>query len=146
MVAGASLAFPCLPLSLSLPCSLSRQNSPAAVLMVTLSAKSEGLDFTGHTSSALHQRWMLCSQCLSASLLHLHLPFILIRMLHFFLLARPNISLFPLSVPTSPRLIYQQRLLPSQPSHLVLLMVFHHPEIPTMTGLYQLACLNLTPI
>lgn len=147
MVAGASLAFPCLSLSLSLsrPRSLSPHNNPAAVLMVTLSAKSEGLDF--------YRTHELSIVPAVDAVLPLSLPFSpapssfsqSLSNVSFLPPRRPKISLSPLSASTSPQLIYQRCML-SQPSLLFLLLVFHHPEIPTTTGLYQLACLNLTPI
>ena len=71
--------------------SLSPHNNPTAVLMVTLSAKSEGLDFCRtHELSTVPAVETLCPHRVSPSLLHLHLSFHLYWMFHFFLLAAPG--------------------------------------------------------
>lgn len=117
MVAGASLAFPLVSLLLS------PHNNPTAVLMVTLSAKSEGLDFYGtHELSTVPAVDTLLP--LSLSFPPAPSSFFLSLLNVSFLPPRwPRIPLSPLSVSTSPRLICHRCLL-SQRSLLFLLLVF----------------------
>lgn len=150
MVAGASLAFPRLSCSLSLSFtssfSLSLHNNPTAVLMVTLSAKSEGLDF--------YRTHELSTVPMVDTLLPLFLSFppapssFFLPLLNVSLLSPrwPRIPLSPLSGSSSPQLICQHCLLSQQSLLFLRLVLFYHPEIPTMTGFYQLACINLTSI
>lgn len=136
MVAGASLSFPLLsfPASLSLP----PHNNPIAVLMVTLSAKSEGLDFYRILEFSTVP---VVENLLSLSLSFSPEPssvFLSLLNLSFLPPRWPWISLSPLSGSSSPQLICHRCLLRQQFLLFLLLVLFHHPEIPTMTGLYQL--------
>lgn len=105
--------------------------------MVTLSAKSEGLFFhRTHELSTVPvvDAWLLLSLSFPPAPSSFFLSLLNVS---FLPPCWPRIPLSPLSVPASPRLICHCCLL-SQPSLLFLLLVlFHHPEIPTMTGLYQ---------
>lgn len=77
--------FP-ISLSLSLPHSLSPHNNPTAVLMVTLSAKSEGLDFY-RTHELSTVGLPAVDTLLPLSLSFPTAPFCLYWMFHFFLFA-----------------------------------------------------------
>jgi len=123
MVAGASLAFPPVSLPLSIPLPLSPHNNPTAVLMVTLSAKSKGLDFlrTHELSTEPEVDTLLpLSLCFPSApswffLSPLNVSFIPPRW--------PRIPLSPLSISTSLQLICHRCLL-SQRSLLFHLLVF----------------------
>lgn len=128
------------PVSLSFTSSLSPHNNPAAVLMVTLSTKSEGIGFLQDTRS---------QYCTSGGLSALTIS----PAPSSFFLSLLNVSFLPPHRPRSLCLLYLTP--PLITSSVItacwvnsppffLQFFFHHREIPTMTGLYQLPCINLT--
>lgn len=133
--------FPCLPRSLSLPCSCSPRSNPTAVLMVTLFAKTEGLDFyRTHELSIVPAVDTVLQLPPTPSLLRLHLSF--------------SLEILP---PGQAEIFFVSFIcLDLSSAHLSSrLVASNHPfssssgcifQKSQLTGLYQLACLNLTKI
>lgn len=132
------------PVCLSFTSSLSPHNNPAAVLMVTLSAKPEGIGFL------LDTRSQYCTAVDPTALTISPAP-------SSFFLSLLNVSFLPLYRPRSLCLLYLAPPLitssvitacwvnsRSSSSSFLPSVFFHHTEIPTMTGRYQLPCINLT--